>query len=38
MEYGGNDYPLATTITIGNMGTAYPVENYKQTWEVLKQL
>jgi phosphomannomutase len=38
MEYGGNDYPLATTITIGNMGTAYPVESYKQTWEVLKQL
>jgi phosphomannomutase len=38
MEYGGNDYPLATTITIGKMGTTYPVESYKQTWEILKQL
>ena len=38
MDYGGNDYPLATTITIGKMGTAYPVESYKETWEVLKQL
>jgi hypothetical protein len=38
MSYGGNDYPLAITIELGKTGTTYPVESYKQTWEVLKEL
>jgi phosphomannomutase len=38
MAYGGNDYPLAMTIELSKTGTTYPVESYKQTWEVLKQL
>ena len=38
MTYGGNDYPLALTIELSKTGTTYPVESYKQTWEVLKQL
>lgn len=38
MTYGGNDYPLALTIELSKTGTTYPVESYKQTWEVLKAL
>lgn len=38
MDYGGNDYPLATTIRLGEMGTNYPVKSWQETWEVLKQL
>ena len=38
MSYGGNDYPLAITIELSKTGTTYPVESYKQTWEVLKEL
>lgn len=38
MSYGGNDFHLATTINLSNTGTNYPVESYKQTWEVLKGL
>ncbi len=38
MTYGGNDYPLALTIELSKTGTTYPVESYKQTWEVLKGL
>ena len=38
MEFGGNDYPLATTITLVEMGTAYPVKSWEETWERLKEL
>ena len=38
MDFGGNDYPLATTIELGHMGTNYPVSSWQETWEVLKQL
>jgi phosphomannomutase len=38
MEYGGNDYPLATTITLGEMGTTYPIKSWEETWERLKEL
>ena len=38
MQFGGNDYPLALIIDLCHIGTTYPVESYKQTWEVLKQL
>ena len=38
MEYGGNDYPLALTIDLGEMGWNYPVESWQETWERLKEL
>ena len=38
MDYGGNDYPLATTIELGQMGTNYPVSSWKETWEKLNEI
>ena len=38
MDYGGNDYPLATTIELGQMGTNYPVSSWNETWEKLNEI
>lgn len=38
MDYGGNDYPLALMIDLGKLGKTYRVENYNDTFEILKTL
>jgi phosphomannomutase len=36
-EYGGNDYSIALVINLGNIGTAKQVQDWKHTWELLKE-
>ena len=33
----GNDYPLKEPIVNNNLGYAYTIEDYKETWEILEQ-
>ena len=37
MNEGQNDYPLAMAILDNMMGTAYNVEDYKETWKILRE-
>lgn len=37
-QEGGNDYPLAARITENNIGVAYNVSDYKETWNILKEI
>lgn len=37
-EEGGNDYPLARRILENNLGIVYNVEDYKETWNILKEI
>ena len=36
MQEGQNDYPLAMAIVNNMMGTSYNVNDYKETWELLR--
>lgn len=36
-EYGGNDFPLAIVIDLGNHGKVYQVDDWQQTWNLLKE-
>lgn len=36
-EYGGNDYPIALVITLGELGKVHQVESWEHTWELLKE-
>ena len=35
---GGNDYPLAREIQEKNIGTVYNIDNWKETWNILKEI
>jgi phosphomannomutase len=35
---GGNDYPLAKAIIENNRGFVYNVKDYKETWNILKEI
>lgn len=35
-EYGGNDYPIALAIELGNIGTCHSVTSWEHTWELLR--
>ena len=35
-QEGGNDYPLAKVITEKNLGIAYNVKDYNETWDILR--
>ena len=37
-QEGGNDYPLAARIIENNLGFVYNVSDYKQTWNILKEI
>ena len=37
-EKGGNDYPLANAIIKNKQGSYYSVRDYKETWEILKEI
>jgi phosphomannomutase len=38
MELDGNDYPLARAILDNNLGTCYNVKDWKDTWNILRNL
>lgn len=38
MDKTGNDYELARAIEDGDHGHCYPVSNWKQTWEILRNI
>ena len=38
MEEGQNDWPLAMAIVDNMMGTAYNVQDYKETWRTLNKI
>lgn len=38
MDEYGNDYPLAKQILDNNLGKCYNIQNWQETWEILKTL
>ena len=36
-QHGGNDYPVALAIRLGNLGTVHSVESAQDTWDILKR-
>ena len=38
MDKAGNDYPLKKVILDRKQGTCYNVEDYRETWKILKTL